>query len=92
MPPLIIFFCLLEESGSVKVVAEAEEIKAETITEKEKEEVKKSEQPVSRQKTVQDWINQPYESHLKPLEDPSVILTSPQFPRKKYTESKRAIW
>ena len=90
MPPLIIFFCLLEESGSVKVVAEAEEIKVETIT--EKEEVKKSEQPVSRQKTVQDWINQPYESHLKPLEDPSVILTSPQFPRKKYTESKRVIW
>ena len=90
MPPLIIFFCLLEESGSVKVVAEAEEIKAETIT--EKEELKKSEQPVSKQKRVQDWINQPYESHLKPLEDPSVILTSPQFPRKKYTESKRAIW
>ena len=90
MPPLIIFFCLLEESGSVKVVAEAEEIKVETIT--EKEEVKKSEQPVSRQKAVQDWINQPYESHLKPLEDPSVILTSPQFPRKKYIESKGAIW
>ena len=89
MPPLIIFFCLLEESGSVKVVAEAEEIKVETIT--EKEEVKKSEQPVSRQKAVQDWINQPYESHLKPLEDPSVILTSPQFPRKKYIESKGAI-
>ena len=31
-----------------------------------------------------------YESqgHLQPLEDPSVILTSPQFPKKKYTESK----
>ena len=62
------------------------------------EEVKNSE-PISNQKRVQDWINAPpahpvpvvlYESqgHLQPLEDPSVILTSPQFPKKKYTESK----
>ena len=29
-----------------------------------------------------------YQGHLQPLEDPSVILTSPQFPKKKYTESK----
>ena len=47
-------------------------------------------EPVSKQKRVQDWINQPYESqsHLQPLEDPSIILTSPQFPKKKYSESK----
>ena len=82
------------------------------------EEVRKSE-PVSKQKRVQDWINEPYDralgisenpvrqdvinnspappvpvvlyeikGHLQPLEDPSVILTSPQFPKKKYTESK----
>ena len=62
------------------------------------EEVKNSE-PISNQKRVQDWINAPpahpvpvvlYESqgHLQPLEDPSVILTSPQFPKKKYKESK----
>ena len=82
------------------------------------EEVKNSE-PISKQKRVQDWINEPYDravgvsenpvgqavinglpahpapvvlyesqGHLQPLEDPSVILTSPQFPKKKYTESK----
>ena len=45
------------------------------------------------QKRVQEWVNQPHEqveescsnnpTVLPPLEDPSIILTSPEFPKKK---------
>ena len=45
------------------------------------------------QKRVQEWVNQPHEEScssnnpaeatLPPLEDPSIILTSPEFPKKK---------
>ena len=46
------------------------------------------------QKRVQEWVNQPHEQGdgescsnnptiLPPLEDPSIILTSPEFPKKK---------
>ena len=79
----------MPQSYNLFIFTEVEECGPTTIISVEKSQGVKEQ----AQKRVQEWVNQPTleSTHLPPLEDPSIILTSPEFPQKKSDKSKHGI-